>query len=94
MQRIAIFSRGKLCHLSNLRLSAAGVPGFRQIPFQSRSVHDEAADTKRVTAADIKKNVPDLWVRKMKTFFAFYDQDSDGVVDSDDYSNFTGKCNI
>ena len=90
MQRIVIFSRGQLSHLPSMKLSAAGVRGIRQIPFPSRSVHDKAADTKRVAAADIKKNVPELWVRKMKTFFAAYDLTGDGVIDIEDYKRFTG----
>ena len=37
------------------------------------------------TAAEIKKNVPELWVRKAKTFFAFYDANGDGMVNFEDY---------
>ena len=40
------------------------------------------------TAAEIKKNVPELWVRKAKTFFAFYDANGDGVIDFEDYKLF------
>ena len=40
------------------------------------------------TAADIKKIVPELWVRKMKTFFAFYDQNCDGILNVDDFKMF------
>ena len=40
------------------------------------------------TAAEIKKNVPELWVRKMKTFFAFYDTNGDGMIDFEDYKLF------
>ena len=45
-----------------------------------RSAHNEGPIA---TAADIKKNVPELWVRKMKTFFAFYDKNSDGQPSAD-----------
>ena len=44
------------------------------------------------TAADIKKNVPELWVRKMKTFFAFYDQNCDGVINDEDHRIFKDLC--
>ena len=40
------------------------------------------------TAAEIKKNVPELWVRKMKTFFAAYDANGDGMIDFEDYKLF------
>ena len=40
------------------------------------------------TAAEIKKNVPGLWVRKMKTFFAAYDANGDGMIDFEDYKLF------
>ena len=43
---------------------------------------------KTPTAAEIKKNVPELWVRKMKTFFAFADVNGDGIVDSEDYKMY------
>ena len=37
------------------------------------------------TAAEIKKNVPGLWLRKAKTFFAVYDANRDGVINFEDY---------
>ena len=37
------------------------------------------------TAAEIKKNVPELWLRKAKTFFAVYDANRDGVINFEDY---------
>ena len=43
---------------------------------------------KTPTAAEIKKNVPELWVRKMKTFFAFVDVNGDGITDSEDYKMY------
>ena len=43
---------------------------------------------KTPTAAEIKKNVPELWVRKAKTFFAFYDTNGDGMIDFEDYKLF------
>lgn len=42
------------------------------------------------TAAEIKKTVPELWVRKMKTFFTFYDVNGDGVLTNEDYRMFEG----
>ena len=43
---------------------------------------------KTPTAAEIKKNVPELWVRKMKTFFALFDINGDGVMNVEDYRIF------
>ena len=43
---------------------------------------------KTPTAAEIKKNVPELWLRKAKTFFAFYDANGDGVINFEDYKLF------
>ena len=43
---------------------------------------------KTPTAAEIKKNVPELWVRKMKTFFALFDINGDGVMNVEDYRLF------
>ena len=43
---------------------------------------------KTPTAAEIKKNVPELWVRKMKTFFAFADVTGDGLANSEDYKMY------
>ena len=40
------------------------------------------------TAAEIKKNVPELWVRKMKTFFAFADVTGEGLANSEDYKMY------
>ena len=40
---------------------------------------------KTPTAAEIKKNVPELWVRKAKTFFAYFDSNGDGVMNVEDY---------
>ena len=37
------------------------------------------------TAAEIKKNIPELWVRKAKTFFAFFDNNGDGIMNIEDY---------
>ena len=56
-------------------------------PLQRRFIYAEGP-----TAADIKKNVPELWVRKMKTFFAFYDQNCDGVINSEDLRIFKEVC--
>ena len=42
------------------------------------------------TAAEIKKTVPELWVRKIKTFFAFYDVNGDGVLTDEDNRMFEG----
>ena len=43
---------------------------------------------KTPTAAEIKKNVPELWLRKMKTFFAFADVNGDGITDFKDYKMY------
>ena len=40
---------------------------------------------KTPTAAEIKKNIPELWVRKAKTFFAFFDNNGDGIMNIEDY---------
>ena len=40
---------------------------------------------KTPTAAEIKKNVPELWVRKIKTFFAVFDANGDGIITLEDY---------
>ena len=81
MQRIVLLSQRFGCATSRL-LSGARTLQTGQI---FRSAHNEGPIA---TAADIKKNVPELWVRKMKTFFAFYDKNSDGVVNNKDYKIF------
>lgn len=68
----------------------------RSLPQQTRAVwpilravhHASKPPEEGPTAADIKKNVPELWVRKMKTFFAFYDQNCDGILNSEDFKMF------
>ena len=43
---------------------------------------------KTPTAAEIKKNIPELWVRKMKTFFAFFAARGNGLMNVEDYRLF------
>ena len=50
-----------------------------------RSAHHKAEGP---TAVDIKKNVPELWLRKVRTFFTFWDRNCDGVVNHEDYKRF------
>ena len=81
MQRIISISRfGRLLGArSALRQQAAAWPILR-------NVHDAGQSAvEGPTAADIKKNVPELWVRKMKTFFAFHDRNRDGILSVEDY---------
>ena len=40
------------------------------------------------SASEIKRAVPEFWVRKMKTLFAFCDRDRDGFLTEKDYNLF------
>ena len=51
-----------------------------------------AGQDRTPTAAEIKKTVPELWVRKMKTFFALYDRNDDGIVTIEDYRMFEDRA--
>ena len=71
--------------LSSSRLSCCALATARtQRQIITRSIAGQTP-----TAAEIKKNVPELWVRKMKTFFAFYvDVSGDGMFNFEHYKQF------
>ena len=74
MQQMLLSSSHLSCHL----LATARTQ--RQI---TRTI-----DGQTPTAAVIKKNVPELCVRKMKTIFKFCDVNGDGLVNSEDYKRY------
>ena len=58
----------------------------RYITTGKATLHD--ARDRKPSATEIKKTVPELWVRKMKTLYSFYDTDDDGVLTDKDYRMF------
>ena len=74
--------------LSSSRLSCCRVLATARTQKQiSRTIAGQERG-KTLTAAEIKKNVPELWVRKMKTFFAFADVTGEGLATSEDYKMY------
>ena len=73
--------------LSSSRLSCRVLATARTQRQITRTIAGQERD-KPPTAAEIKSNVPELWVSKMKTFFAFCDVTGDGIVNSEDYKMY------
>ena len=75
------------------RLQARAALQFRHVcpATASRMYSTTQKHNKHCTAAEIKKMVPELWVRKMKTFFAFYDFNGDGVLTHEDHKLFASS---
>ena len=78
MQRMLLSSSRLLFHVFTTARTQRQIT--RRIAGQERS--------KTPTAAEIKKNVPELWVRKAKTFLALFDTNGDGIMNVEDYRLF------
>ena len=83
MQRTIRFSRLS-CRLLGVR---SRQPLIVRTIAAGRATLDDAHDRKP-SASEIKKTVPELWVRKMRTLFSFYDINDDGVLTDKDYRMF------